>query len=178
MPNQLLLKMKLTPSLLPSTVCYNGGLITGRRSLEDLKTITARLDRIKKWKSLCQMPLTIMAQSSIMRISDNYDNTEEKEYWAKYGREIFEWSACLHKLAQGEKPIPGLLESLERRIPEPIRKDYLDTRRRNFSINMSLLKGMEGDKTQRFLDYLIFSQDDSGAYGLNVSEKRKAYCRQ
>jgi len=56
-----------------------GGLITGRRSPEDFKTIMARLNRLKKWKTLSPRPLTVMAQSSIMRISDNYDNSEEKE---------------------------------------------------------------------------------------------------
>jgi Protein of unknown function (DUF4127) len=146
-----------------------GGLITGRRSLEDIKTIMARLDRVKKWKTLSPVPPMIMAQSSIMRISDNYDNTEEKEYWSRFGREIFEWSACLHRLAKGEKPATGLLESLERRIPAEIRQDYLDTRRRNFSVNMTMLKSMN----EGYLDYLIFSQDDSGAYGLNVSEKER-----
>jgi hypothetical protein len=150
-----------------------GGLITGRRSLEDLPTIMARLDRVKKWKTLSARPLIIMAQSSIMRISDNYDNSEEKEYWSQFGREIFEWSACLHRLAKGEKPTAGVLESLERRIPAEVRQDYLDTRRRNFAVNMTLLKNMGARQNQRYLDYLIFSQDDSGQYGLNVSEKER-----
>ncbi|MBU6452339.1 MAG: DUF4127 family protein [Cyanobacteria bacterium REEB67] len=146
-----------------------GGLITGRRSQDDFKTIMSRLDRVKKWKTLSSRPPVVMAQSSIMRISDNYDNTEEKEYWSRFGREIFEWSACLHRLARGEKPTAGLLESLERRIPADIRQDYLDTRRRNFSTNMTLLKSMN----EGYIDHLIFSQDDSGAYGLNVSEKER-----
>jgi len=146
-----------------------GGLITGRRSGDDIKTISTRLERVKKWKSLAPKAPQIFAQSSIMRISDNYDNTEEKEYWSRFGREIFEWSACLHRLARGEKPAQGLLESLERRIPSEIRQDYLETRRRNFSINMTLLKSMN----EGFIDHLIFSQDDSGAYGLNVSEKER-----
>ena len=146
-----------------------GGLITGRRSQDDFKTIMARLDRIKKWKSLTARPPVVMAQSSIMRVSDNYDNTEEKEYWSRFGREIFEWSACLHRLSRGEKPTAGLLESLERRIPPEIRQDYLDTRRRNFTTNMTLLKSMN----EGYIDHLIFSQDDSGAYGLNVSEKER-----
>jgi hypothetical protein len=144
-----------------------GGLITSRRSTEQVKTIQARLDRLKKWKELSNKPITIYAQSSIMRISDNYDNTEEKEYWSRFGRELFEWSACLHRLASGEKLAPGLLESLERRIPGDIRQDYLDTRFRNFTINMTVLKSMEDG----LIDHLVFSQDDSGAWGLNVGER-------
>lgn len=144
-----------------------GGLITSRRSTEQVKSIQARLDRLKKWKELSNKPITIYAQSSIMRISDNYDNTEEKEYWSRFGRELFEWSACLHRLASGEKLAPGLLESLERRIPGDIRQDYLDTRFRNFTINMTVLKSMEDG----LIDHLVFSQDDSGAWGLNVGER-------
>lgn len=144
-----------------------GGLITSRRSTEQVKSIQARLDRLKKWKELSTKPITIYAQSSIMRISDNYDNTEEKEYWSRFGRELFEWSACLHRLASGEKLAPGLLESLERRIPGEIRQDYLDTRFRNFTINMTVLKSMEDG----LIDHLVFSQDDSGAWGLNVGER-------
>ena len=155
-----------------------GGLITGRRSKEDAKTIMDRLDRVKKWKGLAAQPPLILAQSSIMRISDNYDNSEEKEYWSRFGREIYQWSGCLHRLALGEKLAAGLLESLERRIPADIRQDYLDTRRRNFSVNLALLKSMgenAGTKnsTGGIFDHLIFSQDDSGAYGLNVSEKER-----
>ena len=144
-----------------------GGLITSRRSTEQVKTIQARLERLKKWKELSNKPITIYAQSSIMRISDNYDNTEEKEYWSRFGRELFEWSACLHRLASGEKLAPGLLESLERRIPGDIRQDYLDTRFRNFTINMTVLKSMEDG----LIDHLVFSQDDSGTWGLNVGER-------
>jgi len=144
-----------------------GGLITSRRSAEPGKTFTARFDRLKKWKDLMEKKIPIYAQSSIMRISDNYDNTEEKEYWSRFGRELFEWSGCLHRLASGEKLTPGLLESLERRIPTDIRQDYLDTRFRNFTINMSVLKSMDDG----FFDHLVFSQDDSGAWGLNVGEK-------
>ena len=144
-----------------------GGLITSRRSTEQVKTIQARLDRLKKWKELTTKHIPIYAQLSIMRISDNYDNTEEKEYWSRFGRELFEWSACLHRLASGEKLAPGLLESLERRLPGEIRQDYLDTRFRNFTINMTVLKSMEDG----LIDHIVFSQDDSGAWGLNVGEK-------
>lgn len=153
-----------------------GGLITSRRSNEQIKAILARLDRLKKWKEMSGRRIPIYASSSIMRISDNYDNTEEKEYWARFGRELFEWSGCLHRLASGEKLAPGLLESLERRIPTDIRQDYLDTRFRNFTVNMTILKSME----EGFIDHLVFSQDDSGTWGLNVGEKDRlsSVCKQ
>lgn len=146
-----------------------GGLITSRRSSDALKTIIARLDRIKKWKETCGKRIPIYCQSSIMRISDNYDNTEEKEYWARFGRELFEWSSCMHRLSSGEKLTPGLLQALERRIPADIRQDYLATRFRNFSVNQAALKAVE----EGSLDHVTFSQDDSGQWGLNVGEKNR-----
>lgn len=146
-----------------------GGLITSRRSNDALKTILARLDRVKKWKELSAKRIPIFCQSSIMRISDNYDNTEEKEYWARFGRELFEWSGCMHRLQSGEKVPPGLLQALERRIPADIRQDYLATRFRNFSVNQAALKAVE----EGSLEHITFSQDDSGAWGLNVGEKNR-----
>ena len=146
-----------------------GGLITSRRTTETLKTIQGRLDRLKKWKEMCGKGIPIYCQSSIMRISDNYDNTEEKEYWSRFGRELFEWSSCMHRLSAGEKLTAGLLQALERRIPADIRQDYLATRFRNFSINQAALKAVE----EGCLDHVTFSQDDSGTWGLNVGEKNR-----
>ncbi len=104
-----------------------------------------------------------------MRISDNYDNTEEKPYWSEYGREIFRWSELLHKQELGLLKSHSDLFEAQSRIKEEIREDYLATRNRNFLINQKVIDYvLTGD-----LDYLIFSQDDSGQYGLNVIEKNK-----
>ena len=145
-----------------------GGLITSRRCEDDLKTVSKRLGNIKKWKSR-NKNLKIYAQTSIMRISDNYDNTEEKQYWARYGREIFAWSTVMYRMAKGSSVDQGILDSYETRIPEEIRNDYLDTRFRNFQINNEILNLVE----EGVIDQLVMSIDDSGALGLNVLEKEK-----
>ena len=111
----------------------------------------------------------LYVQSSIMRISDNYDNTEEKLYWAQYGREIFNWSQLLHQKEIGLLKSENELHTAELCIEPSVRQDYLSTRERNFTVNQKLIDYVvSGD-----LDLLIFSQDDSGQYGLNVSEKNK-----
>ena len=145
-----------------------GGLITSRRCEDDLKTVSKRLSNIKKWKAK-NRNLQIYAQTSIMRISDNYDNTEEKQYWARYGREIFAWSTVMYRMAKGSSVDQGILDSYEQRIPEDIRNDYLDTRFRNFQINNEILNYVE----EGVIDQLVMSIDDSGALGLNVLEKEK-----
>jgi len=146
-----------------------GGLINSRRGEESESEILNRLKEISSWKRLNPKPMAVFTQASIMRISDNYDSTEEKKYWSRYGREIFQWSELLHRNAVGMKVPPGSLALAESRIEPGVRDDYQKTRRRNFKANMRLLDHVaKGD-----IDFLVFSQDDSGEYGLNVLEQDK-----
>ena len=132
------------------TLVY-GGLIPSRRSKDTFKELCARLDRIK--------PLLknkkVYAFSSIMRISNNNYNEEEKEYWAEYGKKIFEFSFFGGKNKCN--------------IPNEIITDYLATRKRNFEINkIYLIWQKEG-----LFDTLIFSKDDCAEKGFNVDEARE-----
>lgn len=146
-----------------------GGLINSRRGEESEAEITNRLKEISGWKRLSAKPLSVLVQSSIMRISDNYDNSEEKKYWSRYGREIFQWSELLHRNSSGMKVPAGSLALAESRIEPAVREDYLKTRRRNFKANSRLLEHVGKGE----IDFLVFSQDDSGEYGLNVLEQEK-----
>lgn len=146
-----------------------GGLISSRRGSETIAELTERASQVKFWRRLAGSNSPMLVQSSIMRISDNYDNTEEKQYWARYGREIFAWSALLHQLRAKGQSMQANLTVAEHRIPEDIRKDYLETRWRNFAINRKLLElTAEG-----FIDRIVFSLDDSGEFGLNVMEQQR-----
>lgn len=127
------------------TLAY-GGLIPSRRGNETLEEIKSRIEAIKhilKGKK-------VYAFSSIMRISNNNYNEEEKEYWSVWGKKIFEYSFN----GGGETD-----------VPQEILDDYLMTRKRNFEINKS------------YLDWdfktLIFSKDDCAERGFNVDEARE-----
>ena len=146
-----------------------GGLINSRRGEESESEILNRLKEISVWKKLSTKPMSVYAQASIMRISDNYDNTEEKKYWSRYGREIFQWSELLHRNSIGMKVPQGSLALAESRIEPAVRDDYLKTRRRNFNANKRLLDHVAKGE----IDFLVFSQDDSGEFGLNVHEQDK-----
>lgn len=126
------------------TIAY-GGLIPSRRSTDSLEDIKSRLKRLK--------PLLknkkVYAFSSIMRISNNNYNEEEKEYWKDWGKKIFEYSYS------------GVNDG----IPQAILDDYLATRKRNFEINKTYLDWG--------LDTLIFSKDDCAPKGFNVDEERE-----
>ena len=104
------------------TVAY-GGLISSRRCPQTFDDIKRRVEILKQ--ILKEKNCKIYAFSSIMRISNNNYNIEEKEYWAQYGKKIFEYSYNFHK--------NGVSETNE--IPKEILEDYLSTRKRNFEIN-------------------------------------------
>ncbi len=148
---------------------FYGGLINSRRCLDTPPQVLERVARLDKWKSAAGASTPILAQSSIMRIADNYDASEEKTYWARYGREIFAWSALLHRLSRGDKLAQGLLAGAELKIPPEVREDYLSTRRRNFQVNRALVDKAESG----VIDVLAFSLDDSGEFGLNMLEKER-----
>ena len=140
------------------TIAY-GGLVSSRRCPETYEQIK---ERVLKFKEIIKKKAKkVLAFSSIMRISNNNINEEEKEYWAQWGKRIFEFSYYQHK-SRKEKSY----NCVYNQIPQDILDDYLDTRKRNFDINKLYLDWME-DKT---LDTLVFSKDDTGQYGLNVEE--------
>jgi len=137
------------------TLVY-GGLIPSRRCDGDLEDFLPRLERIKN--ILINKKAKIYATSSIMRISNNNINQEEKEYWAQYGEKIFKYSYEMSKNGSAQTD-----------VPQDVLKDYLDTRRRNFEINKTFLKWQKDG----IFDTLVFSKDDCAQYGFNVDEAKE-----
>lgn len=137
------------------TVAY-GGLISSRRSPETFEQIKTRVEKLKQ--ILCGKKVKIYAFSSIMRISNNNVNEEEKEYWSKWGKKIFNYSYCMHKYGT----------MCKKEVPDEILEDYLETRKRNFEINKIYLEWQK----QGVFETLVFSKDDCAEYGLNVQEAK------
>ena len=139
-----------------------GGLVASRRISTEKSTIVENLDIFKNvLKTKCKK---IFAFSSIMRISNNNYNIEEKEYWSKYGKKIFDYS--YHTCKAGKWGMESCIANL---IPDDILADYMATRRRNFEINKMYLDW----KNEGFFDSLIFSKDDCAEYGFNVDEAKE-----
>lgn len=138
------------------TVAY-GGLISSRRSNDSFEKIKERIEKLKE--ILKEKHAEIYAFSSIMRISNNNINEEEKEYWNKWGKKIFNYSFCMDKF--------GTICKNE--VPEEILNDYLSTRKRNFEINKIYLEWQK----EKIFNTLIFSKDDCAEYGFNVQEARE-----
>lgn len=138
------------------TLAY-GGLIPSRRCPESFEEIKSRVENLKE--ILKQKDAKIFAFSSIMRISNNNVNQEEKEYWKDYGTKIFEYSFNSHKLGK----------EVETDIPVEILEDYKNTRKRNFEINKIYLNWQK----EGLFDTLVFSKDDCAEFGFNVQEARE-----
>ena len=139
------------------TVAY-GGLIPSRRCSDTFEKIKTRVENLKK--ILENKKAKIYAFSSIMRISNNNVNEEEKEYWSKWGKKIFEYSYQTHKL--------GTESCITNVIPSEILDDYIATRKRNFEINKLYLEYQK----QGLFNILVFSKDDCAEYGFNVQEAK------
>ena len=110
------------------TIAY-GGLIPSRRSDDSFELIKSRMENLKQ--ILEEKKCKTYAFSSIMRISNNNFNEEEKEYWNLYGKKIFDYSYHTHK----NGAYFGCESCIEKHIPDAILDDYMKTRRRNFELN-------------------------------------------
>ena len=137
------------------TLAY-GGLIPSRRCPETIEEIKKRLEFLKN--ILIQKEAKIYAFSSIMRISNNNINQEEKLYWSEYGTKIFDYSFNSHKFGKAETD-----------IPKEILDDYLKTRKRNFEINKLYLQWQK----EGIFETLVFSKDDCAEFGFNVQEAQE-----
>ncbi len=137
------------------TIAY-GGLIPSRRSTESFEQIKTRIEKLKQ--ILIKKHAKVYAFSSIMRISNNNVNEEEKEYWNKWGKKIFDYSYQCHK--------NGCESCIANLIPSEIIDDYMNGRKRNFEINKIYLEWQK----EGFFDTLVFSKDDCAEYGFNVQE--------
>lgn len=140
------------------TAAY-GGLISSRRCSDSFEEIREKIEKLKKF--LKEKNAKIYAFSSIMRISNNNINEEEKEYWNLWGKKIFEYSfnSCKNN---GENPP-------QTDIPQEILTDYLNTRKRNFEINKIYLEWQK----EGLFDTLVFSKDDCAEFGFNVREAQE-----
>lgn len=146
------------------TLAY-GGLIPSRRSPETYDDIKLRLQKLKN--ILKEKNAKILGCSSIMRISNNNYNEEEKEYWSKFGKKIFDYSFNFHK-SECVKDFnsKAKFECISNVIPQDILDDYLQTRKRNFEINKLYLEWLK----EGLISELVFSKDDCAQYGFNVKE--------
>lgn len=146
------------------TIAY-GGLVNSRRTSEPYEDILGRVNTLLN--IITKKQFKVYAFSSIMRISNNNVNEEEKFYWDKWGKRIFDYSYNLH-LSQTTNENEAALkyECIEKTIPDEILYDYIKTRKRNYDINLYYLEKQK----QGIFKKLYYTKDDCAKYGFNVKE--------
>ena len=146
-----------------------GGLVPSRINNESESIIRQRLDWLVKIKQLYPT-VQLMAFSSTMRISNNYVNQEEKDYWNVYGKELWAYSYHYHLFQKYQLNADrDIMNDLTSKIPDHILADYITSRERNFKVNLTLIDYVE----KGIIDLLIFPQDDTSEYGLNIMEQEQ-----
>ena len=146
------------------TIAY-GGLVASRRTEDTFEVIKERLECLKNL--IENKKIKTYALSSIMRISNNNINEEEKEYWNVWGKKLFDYSFNLHKSQKAKSYDSNAKFSCIRQIiPTQILDDYFSTRKRNFDVNKLYLDWQK----EGLFEYLVFSKDDCAQYGVNVAE--------
>jgi hypothetical protein len=139
------------------TVVY-GGLIPSRVGNEPLETLLSRMDAF--FDTLRSR--TVYGFSSILRIPNYNLAEEEPDYWANYGKALYDFSVKAHQT--GHLDPHGTSQ-----LPLEVLSDFLHRRKRNFAINELYIDRLKLGR----LDYLVYCQDDTGPYGLNVEEAEK-----
>jgi hypothetical protein len=144
-----------------------GGLITSRISHETAGVIAARLERLRDLKAH-RPEQVIYGFNLITRISRANDATEEPEYWADHGADLYRYSQLLDKRGQGQgQEISAELDALQTSLPRAFRDDFIQRRLRNHTVNLHVL-GLVADGV---IDRLTLSSDDTSTYGLGSREK-------
>ncbi len=133
------------------TIAY-GGLIPSRVNEEPLDVLKSRVEGFFNQVKVD----SCYGFTSILRIPNYNFDEEEPEYWNRYGKKLYQYSAALHEHGHASAGD----------IPDAVIDDFMNRREKNFDLNESYLSLL----FNRQLDYLTYCQDDTGAYGLNVQE--------
>ncbi|MGE0200814.1 MAG: DUF4127 family protein [Candidatus Melainabacteria bacterium] len=146
-----------TPLILSLDALAYGGLIASRVGNESPEELNRRVDA-------CLNPLAgrgvpVFGFSAIMRIPHYNDAGEEPEYWATWGEALYRFSEQCHR--DGREPIEWVTQ-----IPPEVLADFKTRRARNHALNRGYLDRLANDA----LHALVFCQDDTGEFGLNVQE--------
>ncbi len=150
-----------------------GGLVQSRKHNLSLKELKSRVDCLKSCRRGLPWQASTYGFSSIMRIPNYNNSEEEKDYWKDYGEKIFRWSELTHKVGDknvgAASELPLLLDDWyksSKAIPPQIIADFKSHRDKNLTVNLLWLESLH----ENCFEYLIFSCDDSGKYGMNVVE--------
>lgn len=147
-----------------------GGIVPSRLHQLTDKECAGRLELLKHLKVI-NPALKIYANNLIMRVPSYDSDDEEPDYYAKYGRKLYEYGWMLDKgerenLAESEVQA---LTDLTMKIPSEVLGDFTGRRATNAYVNRLAIRYAE----EGIIDKLIIPLDDNAKYGFSAKEQRE-----
>lgn len=138
-----------------------GGLVPSRIGHEPLDRCLALAGRLADARRAAPHRRVLLAASN-MRLPDAADATEEPEYWAEYGPQIFAHSFHADRAEQtGNSVERAQAEAALRGVPSAVLADVRARRARNLAVLLALV-----DLASRgVLEALLIGQDDAAEFG-------------
>ena len=151
------------------TLLY-GGIIPSRLhrlTLDECRDTLAKLSRLKD----INPDVKIYAFHLIMRCPKYSSSDEEPDYYADWGREIFECGKLQHLISAdlASEEDKRQWEVLNQLLPAAVLEDYLNRRNINAEVNKLVLEYVENG----ILDFLVIPQDDSAPYGWTALDQQE-----
>jgi len=142
-------------------VMIYGGLVPSRIGREPLDRCLALAARWRESRRRAPHRRLFLTASNL-RLPQAADATEEPEYWATYGPEIFACSYHADRYAQTHDPESRTrAEAARAAVPAAVLADVRARRARNVTVLLALVE-MAADGA---LDALLVGQDDAAEYG-------------
>lgn len=147
------------------TLLY-GGIVPSRLHYDDIKTLTNRLNVLKKIKKN-NSKIKIYAFHLIMRSPQYSSDDEEPDYYKDYGREIFLTGFLNHKKELGLATDEELKQLENIKVPKKFLDDFLKRRKINTSMCLESISLVE----KSIIDFLIIPQDDAAEFGFTAKDQ-------
>lgn len=140
-----------------------GSLVASRKHDIPLETLLSRAKRFEQLHE--KFPrLNIYSFSSIMRTPATSESSgnEDAAYYAKYGTDIFRYTALIDKRETDglTKKEEKEYEQLDKKIPAEVLSDWMGRREKNYKVNEYLASLVN----RQIFSYLILSLDDNAPY--------------
>lgn len=147
-----------------------GGLAPSRCGDESAALIASRLNRFAatcRAVRAARPAVRIFVSSTVMRIPAYSSSMEEPDYYARYGRDLFEYSYAYQKFeCTGAPEDAKARDDAEVRIPPEILQNWLWRRARNHSSN----KALAALAVEKVINRLVVTLDDNATHGIFQTE--------
>jgi len=151
-----------------SELLIYGGLVPSRIGDEPAERCLALAGRVARLRDRSPRRRVWLSASNL-RLPSGADASEEPEYWAEWGPQIFAYSYHADRFAETRDPASQqLAEAAEAAVPKTVLADVMARRSRNLAVLLSLVdQAARGE-----IDGLLIGQDDAAEFGLTRRDLR------